>query len=412
MLNRLIEENISLLEKGISLKRFAEIEEQLKIDGKTDVYNQYGFYVIYNKTKGVYTIDGGNLGTGFPMSTRINQFFLTNNGRGNPYMHQHYKAGDEMILKFYRYRPEKHGSMVNLENEIRKEYERIADTYVDYMLRATGNEKEIRNKKGFRASLDFFKRNPIVLMRKLIPFIMLVVAIVSAYRSYTTFNIADYDTSKLVTGMLDIYFGCLKFEILCVLFQIVFLVREDFKHIILIGIPILFLGELLEAFTKTEPANFLIAYSVIGCFVFAKIRGKRVNKFCDSMIWTIPMVFLVLPIVLVMFFNEDWVKLFGGGIIVVIIGVIFFMFTHEGKRLSNTSNVSTTKSVIPKENNVESNYKNNSYRSETMKKDENKKVTPYGGKNPIDTYSAPFWRDKGGLGIGQPQNDCIYVNAP
>ena len=39
----------------------------------------------------------------FTMSVTIPQFFLTDAGRGNPYMHQHYQDGDDMILKFHCY---------------------------------------------------------------------------------------------------------------------------------------------------------------------------------------------------------------------------------------------------------------------------------------------------------------------
>ena len=39
----LIESNIRLLEKGISLQEYAEKAEMIKIDGKTDVYNKYGW---------------------------------------------------------------------------------------------------------------------------------------------------------------------------------------------------------------------------------------------------------------------------------------------------------------------------------------------------------------------------------
>ena len=85
------------------------------IDGSMDIYDEYGMYVVHNKTKNVYLIDGGNGSFAFSMSTSIPQFFLSYNGYGNPYMNQHYANGDEMILKFYRYNPQKYNDMGAME---------------------------------------------------------------------------------------------------------------------------------------------------------------------------------------------------------------------------------------------------------------------------------------------------------
>lgn len=54
-----IEENIRILEQGITLQQFSGMQEQLAIDGSMDAYNEYGMYVVHNKTQNVYLIDGG-----------------------------------------------------------------------------------------------------------------------------------------------------------------------------------------------------------------------------------------------------------------------------------------------------------------------------------------------------------------
>jgi hypothetical protein len=134
----LIESNIRLLEKGISLQEYAEKAEMIKIDGKTDVYNKYGFFVIYNRTKNVYLLDGGNSPAGFTMSVTIPQFFLTDAGRGNPYMHQHYQDGDDMILKFHCYNPEEYASMDEFREALVTEYNKTGITYFDYLMKNKG----------------------------------------------------------------------------------------------------------------------------------------------------------------------------------------------------------------------------------------------------------------------------------
>lgn len=45
-----IEENIRILEQGITLQQFLGMQEQLAIDGSMDAYNEYGMYVVHNKT--------------------------------------------------------------------------------------------------------------------------------------------------------------------------------------------------------------------------------------------------------------------------------------------------------------------------------------------------------------------------
>lgn len=77
MMSKRIEENIALLEQGITLQQFEEMQDQLMIDGSMDVYNEYGMYVVHNKTQNVYLVDGGNSPSAFSMSTSIPQFFLT-----------------------------------------------------------------------------------------------------------------------------------------------------------------------------------------------------------------------------------------------------------------------------------------------------------------------------------------------
>ena len=80
MNNEKLNENIGILEKGITLQQFSEMQGQLEIDGSMDEYNEYGMYVVHNKTQNVYLIDGGNSPSAFPMSTSIPQFFLSHNG--------------------------------------------------------------------------------------------------------------------------------------------------------------------------------------------------------------------------------------------------------------------------------------------------------------------------------------------
>ncbi len=120
------EDNIKILEQGITLQQYAEMEEELE----PDVYHQYGFYVIHNKTKNLYLLDGGE--QGFTMRQAIHVCFFRENGRGSKYMHQNYADGDEMILKYYRFDPQKYHDMNEMRATLTKYYDSFAESYRDY----------------------------------------------------------------------------------------------------------------------------------------------------------------------------------------------------------------------------------------------------------------------------------------
>lgn len=163
MNNEKLNENIGILEKGITLHQFSEMQDQLEIDGSLDAYNEYGMYVVHNKTQNVYLIDGGNSPSAFPMSTSIPQFFLSHNGYGNPYMNQHYANGDEMILKFYRFDPQKYNNMGEMESALTKYYDSIAENYYDYVLRMNGRPIEKGERKpGYNKYYNGAAKAPII----------------------------------------------------------------------------------------------------------------------------------------------------------------------------------------------------------------------------------------------------------
>lgn len=163
MMSKRIEENIALLEQGITLQQFEEMRDRLMIDGSMDEYNEYGMYVVYNKTQNVYLVDGGNSPSAFSMSTSIPQFFLSYNGYGNPYMHQHYADGDEMILKFYRFDPQQFSDMGELEEAITRRYDESCENYFDYVLRMNGSPiRKGERPTGYNKYYNGAKKKPVV----------------------------------------------------------------------------------------------------------------------------------------------------------------------------------------------------------------------------------------------------------
>ena len=133
-LTDLIEQNMKMLENGITLQEYMEKEEQIKISGDTRIYDEFGFYVVHNKTKNLYLLDGGNNPV-FTMSVAIAQSFITNDGCGNPYMHKHYKDGDKLVLTYWRYDDKKYKTMEQLKEHIEAYYDSIGETYYDFIMR-------------------------------------------------------------------------------------------------------------------------------------------------------------------------------------------------------------------------------------------------------------------------------------
>lgn len=131
----LLEQNIRLLEKGITLNEYLENEMQLNIKGDTKIYNEYGYFVIYNKSKKRYLLDGGNNTSGYTMSTTISNYFLSDNSYGNSYMHKDYENGDVIVLTFWRYDSSKYASMDKFKEYIETYYDSIGESYYDYVMR-------------------------------------------------------------------------------------------------------------------------------------------------------------------------------------------------------------------------------------------------------------------------------------
>lgn len=209
-MNNLIGRNIRLLEAGLPLNKYKNLEDQLKINGNTTVYNSYGFYVIHNRTKNIYLLDGGNNVGGFSLSTTINMFFLTNEGRGNPFMHQHFIEGDDIILKFHRYDPSIHSSFSDLKQQLQSQYEETAITYFDYLFnskkqtstnsqKSTGSytqNERISQETFSKEEKSFIKRfiveegdTPLEIISHLLPFGMILISIIFLFISAITFGL-------------------------------------------------------------------------------------------------------------------------------------------------------------------------------------------------------------------------------
>lgn len=57
--NTILRKNIELLEKGITVKKYLQLEKEFMIRGSTEIYNYFGFFVIYNELEKHFILKGG-----------------------------------------------------------------------------------------------------------------------------------------------------------------------------------------------------------------------------------------------------------------------------------------------------------------------------------------------------------------
>lgn len=89
---------------------------------------------------------------GYTMSITIPQYFLSDNGYGNPYMHKDYASGDMLILRFWRYNSKDYATMDQFKEYIEEYYDSIAETYYDYVMRLLDKSYDkSKRPKGYNA---------------------------------------------------------------------------------------------------------------------------------------------------------------------------------------------------------------------------------------------------------------------
>ena len=73
--NTILRKNIELLEKGITVKKYLQLEKEFMIRGSTEIYNYFGFFVIYNELEKHFIMRVGLFGN-HSTTTKPNQFCL------------------------------------------------------------------------------------------------------------------------------------------------------------------------------------------------------------------------------------------------------------------------------------------------------------------------------------------------
>lgn len=128
-----VQNNISLLCREIPLNEFLELEKRIKVNNRTDDYNKYGCFVIYNHTKNLFAFECG--AHAFPISIRLWMFFVTNEGCGNPYMHMDYMAGDNLSVRFIPLEGSGCNDLMELDKKVEREYKARGESYFDFISR-------------------------------------------------------------------------------------------------------------------------------------------------------------------------------------------------------------------------------------------------------------------------------------
>ena len=49
--NEQLRRNIELLEQGITVKKYLQIENDIEVEGSTAIYKYFGFFIIYSESE-------------------------------------------------------------------------------------------------------------------------------------------------------------------------------------------------------------------------------------------------------------------------------------------------------------------------------------------------------------------------
>lgn len=94
---RFVRAQFPKITKEMSLEKFFEIEDSIKVRGTTEWYREFGFFLIYNRTKSIYLIcDPWEYNVSFILHKAI----VRGENYKNPYPHKHYEEGDSFTVRF------------------------------------------------------------------------------------------------------------------------------------------------------------------------------------------------------------------------------------------------------------------------------------------------------------------------
>lgn len=56
--NEQLRRNIELLEQGITVKKYLQIENDIEVEGSTAIYNYFGIFIIYSESEKRFILKG------------------------------------------------------------------------------------------------------------------------------------------------------------------------------------------------------------------------------------------------------------------------------------------------------------------------------------------------------------------
>lgn len=58
--NEQLRRNIELLEQGITVKKYLQIENDIEVEGSTAIYNYFGIFIIYSESEKRFILKGSS----------------------------------------------------------------------------------------------------------------------------------------------------------------------------------------------------------------------------------------------------------------------------------------------------------------------------------------------------------------
>ena len=118
--NEQLRRNIELLEQGITIREYLQIENDILVNGSTEIYNYFGFFIIYNEAEKRFIVKGRPDGRGEYSKKYIGDYI---HKVIDPKSHQKHLRrcflNDFYVLKYFRLNPKEYPTME--EYLVRKE---------------------------------------------------------------------------------------------------------------------------------------------------------------------------------------------------------------------------------------------------------------------------------------------------
>lgn len=126
---RFVRAQIPKITKEMLLEQFFEVEDSIKVRGTTEWYKEFGFFLVYNRTKKLYLLcDSWE----YNISIILHKAIVRGENYNNPYPHKHYEEGDSFTVRFIPFEGNNEAEWERKRKEIDDREKNTGKSYQSY----------------------------------------------------------------------------------------------------------------------------------------------------------------------------------------------------------------------------------------------------------------------------------------